>query len=79
MKKMKLTHSEPIRSVELEAQNKWTSSEEANFNQKTQKRVEAEDQATADFNEVKVLLIQGEGGDIAPYAEILDRVGITGE
>ena len=78
MKKMKLTHSEPIRSVELEAQNKWTSSEEANFNQKTQKRVEAEDQATADFNEVKVLLIQGEGGDIAPYAEILDRVGITG-
>ena len=61
MKKMKLTHDNSIRSVELDIQNLRTTSNEE-----------------ADFNEVRVLLIQGEGGDIAPYAEILNRVGITG-
>ena len=30
------------------------------------------------YNKMKVILIEGEGGDIGPYHETLDRIGIIG-
>ena len=30
-----------------------------------------------DYNLMKVLLIEGSGGDISPYSDVLKRVGIT--
>ena len=31
-----------------------------------------------DYNCMKVLLVEGKGGAIAPYEDVLKRVGITG-